>query len=43
MVGGHSVILDGCGKPAAIIRTLKVEIKSFLEVSVEFAYLESGR
>jgi uncharacterized protein YhfF len=39
-VGGYSVILDGRGKPAAIIRTSKVEIKPFLEVTAEFACSE---
>jgi uncharacterized protein YhfF len=39
-VGDHSVILDGRGKPAAIIRTARIEIKPFMEVPAEFAYSE---
>jgi len=39
-IGGHSVILDGRGKPAAIIKTTRIEIKSFMEVTAEFAYSE---
>jgi uncharacterized protein YhfF len=39
-IGGHSVILDGGGKPAAIIKTTKIEIKPFMEVTAEFAYSE---
>ncbi|MCX6648181.1 MAG: ASCH domain-containing protein [Candidatus Bathyarchaeota archaeon] len=39
-VGGYSVILDGRGKPAAVIRTTRVEIKPYMEVTAEFAYSE---
>ena len=39
-VGGYSVVLDGRGRPAAIIRTTRVEIMPFTEVGVEFAYSE---
>ncbi len=39
-VDGYSVILDGRGRPAAIIRTSRVEIKPFTEVTAEFAYSE---
>ncbi len=38
--GDHSVILDGRGEPAAIIRTARVEVKPFMEVTAEFAYSE---
>lgn len=38
--GGHSVVLDGNGKPQAIIETVKVEIVPFDEVTAEFAYSE---
>ena len=39
-VGDYNVILDGKGKPAAIIRTTSVEIKPFNEVEEEYAYSE---
>jgi len=39
-VGGYSVILDGRGKPAAVIMTTKVDVVPFLEVSAEFAFDE---
>ena len=39
-VGDHNIILDGTGKPAAIIRTTSVEIKPFNEVEEAFAYSE---
>ena len=39
-VGGYSVILDGGGKPAAVIRTTKVKVSPFLEVPAEFAFEE---
>lgn len=38
--GGHSVLLDASGEPRAIIKTLKVEIIPFDEVTAEFAYSE---
>ncbi len=40
VVGGYNVILDGRGKPAAIIRTTSVDIKPFAEVGEAFAYSE---
>ncbi len=39
-VGDCNVILDGKGKPSAIIRTTKVVIKPFNEVEEIFAYSE---
>jgi uncharacterized protein YhfF len=39
-VGDYNVILDGKGKPAAIIRTTSVEIKPFNEVEEAYAYSE---
>jgi len=39
-VGDYNIILDGKGKPRAIIRTTKVVIKPFIEVEESFAYSE---
>ena len=39
-VGGYSVILDGRGNPAAVIRTTNVKIVPFFDVSKEFAFEE---
>jgi uncharacterized protein YhfF len=39
-VGDYNVILNGSGKPAAIIRTTSVEVKPFNEVGEAFAYSE---
>jgi uncharacterized protein YhfF len=39
-VGDYNIILDGEGKPSAIIRTTSVEIKPFNEVEETFAYSE---
>jgi uncharacterized protein YhfF len=39
-VGDYNVILDGKGKPAAIIRTTSVKIKPFNEVEEAYAYSE---
>jgi uncharacterized protein YhfF len=39
-VGDYNVILDGKGKPAAIIRTTSVEIKPFNKVEEAYAYSE---
>jgi uncharacterized protein YhfF len=39
-VGGYSVVLDGRGRPAAVIRTTRVKIMSFTEVTAEFSYSE---
>lgn len=39
-VGDYNIILDGKGKPAAIIRTTSVEIKPFNEVEEAYAYSE---
>ena len=39
-VGDYNIILDGKGKPTAIIRTTCVEIKPFNEVEEAFAYSE---
>jgi len=39
-VGDYNIILDGKGKPTAIIRTTSVEIKPFNEVEEAFAYSE---
>lgn len=39
-VGGYSVILNGGGKPAAVIMTTKVNVAPFLEVPTEFAFEE---
>jgi len=38
--GELSIILDGVGKPRAVIRTTSVEIVPFDQVSAEHAYLE---
>jgi uncharacterized protein YhfF len=38
--GDLSIILDGAGEPGAIIKTTKVEVVPFSEVSAEFAYTE---
>jgi uncharacterized protein YhfF len=39
-VGDYNIVLDGKGKPAAIIQTTSVEIKPFNEVEEAFAYSE---
>lgn len=39
-VGQNNIILDGDGKPAAIIETTSVEVLPFDEVSAEHAYWE---
>ncbi len=39
-VGGHSVILDGEGKPICVIRTTRVDTQPFGEVDEEFAWVE---
>jgi uncharacterized protein YhfF len=39
-VGDYNIILDGKGKPAAIIRTTSVEITPFNQVEEEYAYSE---
>lgn len=39
-VGELSVVLDGRGEPAAIIKTVKVEQTPFLEVTPQFAAAE---
>jgi len=39
-VGDHNIILDGKGKPAAIIQTTSVEIKPFNEVEETYAHSE---
>jgi uncharacterized protein YhfF len=39
-VGDYNIVLDGNGKPTAIIRTISVEIKPFNEVEEAFAYSE---
>lgn len=39
-IGDYNVILDGAGKPAAIIRTTSVAVKPFNEVEEAFAYSE---
>ena len=39
-VGDYSVILDGKGQPAGIIRTSSVVVKPFKEVDEAFAYSE---
>jgi uncharacterized protein YhfF len=38
--GDYNIILDGKGKPTAIIQTTSVEIKPFNEVEEAFAYSE---
>lgn len=40
-VGDHSVVLDGFGRPACVIRTTSIEIKPFREVDEAFAKAES--
>ena len=39
-VGDYNIILDGRGKPAAIIKTTSVEIKPFNKVEETYAYSE---
>jgi uncharacterized protein YhfF len=39
-VGVHSVILDGRGRPACVVRTTEVEIKPLREVDASFAWDE---
>ncbi len=39
-VGDYNIILDGKGKPAAIIKTTSVEVKPFNEVEEAYAYTE---
>ena len=39
-VGDYNIILDGKGKPSAIIRTTSVIIKPFNQVEEEYAYSE---
>jgi uncharacterized protein YhfF len=39
-VGDYNIILNGKGKPAAIIRTTSVEIKPFNKVEKAYAYSE---
>ena len=39
-VGDYNIILDSKGNPAAIIRTMYVEIKPFNEVKETFAHSE---
>jgi len=39
-VGDYNIILDGRGRPAAIIQTTSVEIKPFNEVKEVYAYSE---
>jgi uncharacterized protein YhfF len=39
-IGEYNIILDGKGKPAAIIRTTSVEIKPFDQVEEAYAYSE---
>jgi uncharacterized protein YhfF len=39
-VGDYSIVLNGKGKPSAIIRTTSVEIRPFNEVEEAFAYSE---
>ncbi len=39
-VGDYNIILDGKGKPAAIIRTTSVTIKPFTQVEEAYAYSE---
>ncbi len=40
-VGDYSVVLDGFGRPACVIRTTSVEIKPFRAVDKKFAMAES--
>jgi len=39
-VGDYNIILNGKGKPSAIIKTTSVEIKPFNQVEEEYAYSE---
>jgi uncharacterized protein YhfF len=39
-IGDYNIILDGKGKPSAIIRTISVKIKPFNQVEEEYAYSE---
>ena len=39
-VGDHSVILDGAGRPVAVIRATEVQVRPFAEVDEAFAYDE---
>lgn len=38
--GDLSILLDGAGDPRALIRTTRVDVVPFSEVTAEFAYLE---
>jgi uncharacterized protein YhfF len=39
-VGGYSIILDSCGEAVCIIRTTKVYVEKFDQVTAEHAYKE---
>ncbi|KAF1296804.1 RNA-binding protein [Enterococcus sp. JM4C] len=39
-VGEYSVVLDGAGQPKAIIRTTKIELIPYNQISEEYAFLE---
>lgn len=39
-IGGHSIVLDGNGKPQAVIITTHLRITPFDEVEADFAYTE---
>jgi uncharacterized protein YhfF len=40
VVGGHSVVLDGDGRPRCVVRTSEVRIVPFAEVDAAFAFDE---
>ena len=40
MAGAFSVVLDGAGRPRAVIRTTAIDIRSFSEVDAAFAWDE---
>jgi uncharacterized protein YhfF len=40
VVGGYSIVLDGCDRPRCVIRTVEVEIKPLSEADEQFAWDE---
>jgi uncharacterized protein YhfF len=40
VVGGHSVVLDGGGRPRCVVRTTEVQVVPFAEVDEAFAFDE---
>jgi uncharacterized protein YhfF len=40
VVGCHSIVLDGSGRPRCVVRTTQVDIRPFAEVDAQFAWDE---